>query len=124
MNIGELERISGLKRSTIRVYEKLGLLTPDDDRRGNGYRTYDHSHIDRLASIKLAQTLGFRLKDIRALMQAWENGSMTQAEKLAAMQARLSEVREKQASLARLETWLAEIILWIERGETGTKPKP
>ncbi|WP_085340201.1 MerR family transcriptional regulator [Aquidulcibacter paucihalophilus] len=124
MNIGELERISGLKRSTIRVYEKLGLLTPDDDRRGNGYRTYDHSHIDRLASIKLAQTLGFRLKDIRALLQAWENGSMTQAEKLVAMQARLSEVREKQASLARLEKWLAEIILWIERGETGTKPKP
>lgn len=124
MNIGELERISGLKRSTIRVYEKLGLLTPDDDRRGNGYRTYGHAHVDRLASIKLAQTLGFRLKDIRALMQAWENGSMTQAEKLVAMQARLSEVREKQASLARLETWLAEIILWIERGETGTKPKP
>lgn len=124
MNIGELERISGLKRSTIRVYEKLGLLTPEDDRRGNGYRTYGHAHVDRLASIKLAQTLGFRLKDIRALMQAWENGSMTKAEKLAAMQARLSEVREKQASLARLETWLADIILWIERGETGTKPKP
>ncbi|MEY3234625.1 MerR family transcriptional regulator [Aquidulcibacter sp.] len=124
MNIGELERISGLKRSTIRVYEKLGLLTPDDDRRGNGYRTYGHAHVDRLASIKLAQTLGFRLKDIRALMQAWENGSMTKAEKLAAMQTRLSEVREKQASLARLETWLADIILWIERGETGTKPKP
>ena len=57
-------------------------------------------------------------------MQAWENGSMTQAEKLVAMQARLSDVREKQASLARLETWLAEIILWIERGEIGTKPKP
>lgn len=124
MNIGELERISGLKRSTIRVYEKLGLLTPEDDRRGNGYRTYGHAHVDRLASIKLAQTLGFRLKDIRALMQGWENGSMTKAEKLAAMQARLSEVREKQASLARLETWLADIILWIERGETGTKPKP
>lgn len=124
MNIGELERISGLKRSTIRVYEKLGLLTPDDDRRGNGYRTYGHAHVDRLASIKLAQTLGFRLKDIRALMQAWENGSMTKAEKLAAMQTRLSDVREKQASLARLETWLADIILWIERGETGTKPKP
>jgi MerR family transcriptional regulator, copper efflux regulator len=122
MNIGALEQASGLKRSTIRVYEGMGLLQPHEDLRGNGYRTYDQTHVDRLASIKMCQTLGFTLGEIKTLMAAWEGGSMSQADKIQVLKKRLIDVREKRDKLAFLEGWLDNIITWVENGEVGLKP--
>ncbi|MCA3078606.1 MAG: MerR family transcriptional regulator [Rhodocyclaceae bacterium] len=122
MNIGALEKASGLKRSTIRVYERMGLLRPNEDVRRNGYRTYDQSHIDRLASIKLCQALGFTLGEVKALMAAWEGGSMSHADKIQALKVRLIDVREKREKLMFLEGWLNNIIAWVENGEIGLKP--
>ena len=122
MNIGGLEQASGLKRSTIRVYEGMGLLQPHEDLRRNGYRSYDQSQVDRLASIKLCQTLGFTLGEVKILMAAWEGGSMSQTDKIQVLERRLIDVRQKREKLMLLEDWLNNIIMWVENGEIGTKP--
>ncbi len=122
MNIGALEQASGLKRSTIRVYEGMGLLQPNEDPRQNGYRTYDQSHVDRLASIKLCQMLGFTLGAVKNLMAAWERGSMSQSDKIKVLGKQLVDVREKREKLVLLEGWLDNIIAWVENGEIGAKP--
>ena len=52
MKIGELAERSGIPASTIRYYEREGLL-PKAQRGANGYRVYQASALDRLDLIQL-----------------------------------------------------------------------
>ena len=51
MTIKELERRTGLPRTSIRFYEQEGLLTPE--RRENNYRDYSEDNVRTLEKIKL-----------------------------------------------------------------------
>ena len=76
MTIGQLARESGVKTDTIRYYETLKLIEPVG-RTNAGYRLYDASSSNRVAFIKRAKTLGFKLSEIQQLleMQASDNGT-------------------------------------------------
>lgn len=68
MTIGQLARESGLKTDTIRYYETLKLIEPVG-RTNSGYRLYDASSADRVAFIKRAKSLGFKLSEIGSLLE-------------------------------------------------------
>ena len=72
MKIGELSKVSEVPASTIRFYEKQGLL-PITRRNQNGYRVYDQEILERIQFIKLAQMLGFKLHELPTLMRNGEN---------------------------------------------------
>lgn len=72
MTIGSLAAQTGFPASTIRYYEKIGLLP--QPRRINGQRRYDSQAQDRLALLALAQSCGFRLDEMRALLHGFEPG--------------------------------------------------
>ncbi len=57
MNIGELSRRSGVSPRSLRYYEKHGLIHAE--RRGNGYREYDDSAVERASVIHTMFGLGF-----------------------------------------------------------------
>jgi DNA-binding transcriptional MerR regulator len=67
MKIGELARRSSLPASTIRYYEREGLL-PKAQRGANGYRVYQDRALERLELIQLGQNLGFSLDAIRTVV--------------------------------------------------------
>jgi DNA-binding transcriptional MerR regulator len=67
MKIGELANRSGLPASTIRYYEREGLL-PKAQRGANGYRVYQDRALERLELIQLGQNLGFSLDAIRTVV--------------------------------------------------------
>ena len=71
MIIQELERRTGLERSSIRFYEKEGLLKPK--RLENGYRDYSEEDVQLLKRIKLLRRLGMSVEKIRALQQGNED---------------------------------------------------
>jgi MerR family transcriptional regulator, copper efflux regulator len=123
MTIGELEKATGLKRSTIRVYENMGLLRSEESARGNGYRVFTLAHVERIGAIRMAQGLGFSLKETAAMMDAWENGRMSRAEKRKTLDARLTAVEEKRRQLNAVVRWLRALIAWVDSGETGEKPR-
>ncbi|SDY81873.1 MerR HTH family regulatory protein [Modestobacter sp. DSM 44400] len=60
MRSGELARAGGVHVETLRYYERRGLL-PAPPRRGSGYREYPAEALQRLQTIKQAQTLGLTL---------------------------------------------------------------
>lgn len=65
LSIGEIARQAGIRTSTIRYYESIGLiLTPV---RANGKRQYDPAILQRLAIIRTAQQAGFTLDEVRIL---------------------------------------------------------
>ena len=65
MTIKELERRTGLPRTSIRFYEQEGLLTPE--RRENNYRDYSEDNERTLEKIKLLRRLSLDLDAIRRL---------------------------------------------------------
>jgi DNA-binding transcriptional MerR regulator len=96
MKIGELAERTGIPASTIRYYEREGLL-PKAQRGANGYRVYDGCAPERLELIQLGQSLGFSLDTIRAL--AALQGDAQKDGMLATLETRLQEVERMSAIL-------------------------
>jgi MerR family redox-sensitive transcriptional activator SoxR len=67
MTIGQLSRESGLPASTIRYWERVGVL-PEPVRK-SGHRRYAREVLQRLAVLRLARACGFRLNEMRQLVQ-------------------------------------------------------
>jgi MerR family redox-sensitive transcriptional activator SoxR len=66
LSIGEVARRAGVATSSIRYYERIGLLpTPD---RLAGQRRYDAAVLGRLGFIGVAQSAGFKLREIKQLI--------------------------------------------------------
>lgn len=69
LTIGALARQLDISTSTLRYYEREGLLAPER-RSASGYRLYPPDAAKRLLFIRRAQRLGFSLADIRLLLDA------------------------------------------------------
>lgn len=66
MRIGKLAAIAGVSTDTLRYYEKRKLISAE--RWPNGYRDYADDNIERVRLIRLAQTLGFSLREIEEIL--------------------------------------------------------
>lgn len=97
MKIGELAERSGVPASTIRYYEKEGLL-PKVQRGANGYRDYQDGALSRLDLIQLGQNLGFSLNAIRTVVAL--HGDALKDALLGKLEARLEEIDRLSAILA------------------------
>lgn len=67
--IGQLARRTGLSRSALLYYDRIGLLTPTDCTAA-GYRLYDESSEQRLRLILGYRNAGLSLEDIRGLLDS------------------------------------------------------
>ncbi|MHC4414039.1 MAG: MerR family transcriptional regulator [Planctomycetota bacterium] len=66
--IGQLAREADVPTSTVRYYERRGLLRADARSEGN-YRIYRREALERLRFVRSAQAAGFTLSDISALIR-------------------------------------------------------
>jgi len=69
LQIGEVAHRAGLSLRTVRYYEEMGLLTPEDRTEG-GFRLYTEDHVERLVLIKQMKPLGFKVQEIRDVLDA------------------------------------------------------
>lgn len=72
MTIGELAAESRMPASTIRYWEKIGVLPKPP--RVSGQRRYSTDAVGRLAVLRLAQACGFRLDEMRHLLHGFGAG--------------------------------------------------
>ena len=108
MNIGQVAYASGLPAKTIRYYEDIGLVVAD--RRGNGYRDYDDTHLHKLRFVQRARSLGFTIEQCRALLSLYEDKNRASAEVKALAKARLNDIDRKIAELQALRATLGHLI--------------
>lgn len=66
--ISQLAKAAGIPTTTIRYYERIGLVKPEDRSHGN-YRLYGDESVEKLNFIRAAQAIGFTLDDIKSLLQ-------------------------------------------------------
>jgi len=69
VRISELARAAGVGISTVRFYERRGLVVPASRTHG-GYRHYDREALRRLKFIRRAQRLGFTLTEVEQILSA------------------------------------------------------
>ena len=103
MRVGELSQRSGVSASTLRYYEKLGLLQRAS-RSASGYREYTKEALDQLGLIQRAKELGFSLREIRSLL-ARPRGAPREAV-LAAVASKLAELERARKDLGSTERHL------------------
>ena len=100
--IGQLARAANVPTSTVRFYERLGLLKPDARTSAN-YRTYSARTAQRLKFIRAAQATGFSLKDIREMLALTYADDPPCAEVAALIDHRLDDIRQRLRELKRVE---------------------
>lgn len=106
LTIGAAARRAGCQAATIRYYEEIGLM-PEPDRRSSGHRVYTSADIARLVFIRRCRDLDMPIEKIAALLEISDDGARPCAEALdltqqhlAAVRARLKELRELERTLA------------------------
>lgn len=94
MKIGEIAAKTNLSESTLRYYEKKGLLKVDRDK--NGRRLYKVSDIEWIKFIRRLKETGMLIKDIRHYSELRYLGSSTMPERLKILQIHRKYVLEQQ----------------------------
>jgi MerR family transcriptional regulator, redox-sensitive transcriptional activator SoxR len=104
LTIGEVARRAGVATSSIRYYERIGLL-PEPDREG-GQRRYDADVLGKLGFIGVAQSAGFKLREIRELIDGVDgaNGLGEQMRSLSSQ--KLAEVEALLERTKAMKGWL------------------
>lgn len=103
--ISQLAHAAKVPTTTIRYYERVGLVQPEDRSAGN-YRLYNDESLRRLKFIRTAQAIGFTLDDVRMLLGS-QDGSIPSCadvqclieDRLADIDARLKDLRHVQKVL-------------------------
>lgn len=115
-SIGELANQAGVPASTIRYYERRGLLQPGG-RSGGNYRVYGPVELARLKFIRAAQRSGFRLEDIRHLLDLREGKADPCGEVQTILEQRLQMVGQELDELGRVHRVLTDALAWCHRAD-------
>ncbi len=92
--IGEAAKAAHVPTSTVRYYEREGILRPTT-RSASNYRLYSDEDVHRLRFIRAAQATGFTLGDITQLLRPTACGRVQRLieDRLEVVAARMKELR-------------------------------
>jgi DNA-binding transcriptional MerR regulator len=102
MQIGIVAKKIGLSVDAIRFYERNGLL-PRPPRTQGGFRRYGENDVETLAFVRRVQGLGFKLSEIRSLLNLRGNRLLPCAPVQRRLQEKLADVQRKLNDLHKLE---------------------
>ena len=112
---GELARLAGVSRDTLRHYERKGVL-PSPRRLRNGYRCYPAETLERVQLVRRALTVGFTLDELARFLKARNRGEAPCHEVRALAAKKLSEVESRLSELQMLRDELRTTLKdWDQR---------
>ena len=121
LTIGQLAAAAQVNVETVRYYHRRGLL-PTPERPSGSIRRYPPAALDRLRFIKRAQTLGFPLDDVHALLRL-QDSQATCEEARVVGERHLQRIRDQVRDLQALEAALDSVVAKC-RGRRGKVPCP
>lgn len=91
----EIYQTLGITRRAVQGYEEMGLVSASDKNK-YGYLLYSEADVQRIKKIKLYQELGFKLKEVKELIDAPDYVVKEALEK------RIIKLKEEQERLERM----------------------
>ena len=117
MRIGEITRLTGVSKDTVRFYERQGLLdTAPQPGMTNNYKQYSAQALRRIELIGHAKALGFTLKEIAEVIAVWQENSLDGDIKRAMLQTKIAQIDAKARSMAVLRAGLVDALAKVETG--------
>ena len=117
MRIGELAERAGVTPRTIRYYEDLGLLGPNE-REGQGFRYYTDAELFRLKKIDALKQMGLSLEEVGDVLPLYcddPTGLRGKRRVLDILQVHLADVEDKIDSLQQLRADLESNITRVQK---------
>lgn len=114
--VGEMAKIMGVAPSTLRYYDKEGLL-PFVERSEGGIRVFNEQNMEALSIIDCLKQSGLSIKDIRRFMDMVQRGDETIAQRLELFENQRVEVvkqmekMQKTLDLLNYKCWYYETAL-------------
>jgi DNA-binding transcriptional MerR regulator len=112
MKAKDVAKSAEISKETLRYYEKIGLISVPA-RQENGYRSYDHHVLEELRFIKLGQTVGFTLNEIKIAIPSLKTPNPKCPQLILALEQQLVRVNEKMVELGDakmlLTRWLIKL---------------
>lgn len=118
--IGRLSRTAAVPVSTLRFWEREGLLKPSG-RTGANYRLYGPDALRRVRFIRVAQSVGFTLRDVRSLLELSEGRTARCASVRKVMEKRLLEVEHRIEELRRFHDTLDALVRTCRSASPGKR---
>ena len=106
---GELAKLVGVSRDTLRHYERKRVL-PRPSRLPNGYREYSESAVERILVIRRALTIGFTLDELAEIFLRRSKGAVPCKSVRHLAAAKLAQLRERITGLRALASQLARLV--------------
>jgi DNA-binding transcriptional MerR regulator len=124
MLISEFARTTGLTPDTIRFYVRRGLLTPQIGKKGgsNPYQIFTAEHVQVAGMIRMAQSLGFSLREIALLSEEDRKVGISDKRAAEILRGQLVRLEEKAAHLKGMMSYIRAKLAWLESGGKGTEP--
>jgi MerR family transcriptional regulator, copper efflux regulator len=124
MMISEFAREAGLSPDTVRFYIRRGLLDPERGEKGGSarYQIFTREHVETARVIRLAQSLGFTLREIAAINAEFHSDGASVERLTAILQDRLRDLDEKAAQIAAMAAYLRKKLEWLNGGCVGPEP--
>lgn len=128
MRISELARRTGVSAHRLRRYEALGLIRAE--RSGGGYREFAERVMREVVFISMGRDLGFSLKTLAEHLPRYRAGTLTIDEMIWTIQQRIAEVDAAISEQRELRQRLVSHIAWFKqrqrqqaRTKTATPPR-
>jgi MerR family transcriptional regulator, redox-sensitive transcriptional activator SoxR len=104
LTIGEVARRAGVATSSIRYYERIGLLPAPE--RLHGQRRYDSDVLGKLGFTGVAQSAGFKLDEIRELIDGVDSSDGMGEQFRSLSSRKLDEVEALLERTRAMKGWL------------------
>lgn len=110
MLINELSKKTRLSTHTIRFYEKSGLIEGKQDEtvKSNNYFHYDEVTIEKLEFISDAKSVGFTIREIGQMIDAWYNQKYNKEQKLEILDDKLISLEQKMKEIKEMKKQIIE----------------
>lgn len=101
--IGQLAKEAGIPTTTVRYYERRGLVSPATRVGPGAYRRYGDDELEQLRFVRAAQASGFALDDVATLLGLRDGQTTPCKEVQDLIETRLGDVAERVTDLKRVE---------------------
>ena len=108
MKIGDVSTKLGMPASTIRYYEKIGLIDPQ--RRISGRRGFDDSALFALEFVRLSQAAGFTIAETKSLRDAYADDPSPAGIWKSLADGKRSAIRAQIEELKQMDRILSELL--------------
>lgn len=114
LSIGEFSKICGVSTKTLRYYDEIGLIKPDEIHAENGYRYYSIGQLHQMLFISRLKSYQFSLEEIKTMLHLEDD--LAEEKLHSILNRKRSELQEKRNAIELSLNQLTTDIFNLEKG--------